>query len=79
MNHRETGVAAYLRRLTLPALGWAFLGLGAVLVTRPSRIGLLLSGTVEWWRLASFAPLTLLLGFGVAALNEWSNRRKRRS
>ena len=72
-------MAAYFRRLTLPAMGWAFLGLGAVFVTRPSRIGLLLSGTVEWWRLASFAAFTLLLGFGVAALKEWSGRRKRNS
>ena len=72
-------MAAYLGRLTLPALGWALLGLVVVLVTRPSRMALMISGTIEWWRLALFAAFTLLLGFGVAALKEWSGRRRRRS
>lgn len=74
---REGGVVAYLRRLALPALGWAILGLGAVLITRPSRLDLLFSGTVGWWRLTSFAAIVLLLSFSVAAFNEWSRRRKR--
>jgi hypothetical protein len=77
MERQEGGFVAYFRRLALPALGWAILGLGAVLITRPSRLGLLFSGTVEWWRLTSFGALVLFLSFSVAAFNEWSRKRKR--
>jgi len=69
---------SYFMTLTLQAVGWIMLGLGAVLITRPSRIGLLLSGAVEWWRLASFAAFALVLGFSAAALNDWAKGRKRR-
>ena len=68
----------YLRRLTLPALGWALLGLGAVVVTHPSRMRLVLSGTIEWWRLAAFVIFSLVLGFGMAALQNWNRARRRR-
>jgi hypothetical protein len=76
---REGGSLAFVRRLTFPALCWAILGLGAVLFTRPSRLELLFSRTVEWWRLTSFAALVFLIAFAVAAFNEWSRGRKRRS
>src|SRR4051794_10307753 len=49
----------YLRRLVLHGLGWAVLAVAAVLVTHPSRVKLLLSGSIEWWRLAPFAAVTL--------------------
>ena len=69
---------SYLRRLALPALGWAVLGLAAVFVTRPSRAVLMLSGTVEWSRLATFAAVALLLGFGAAAVTDWNTQRRKR-
>lgn len=78
MTRPDGGVVAYLRRLAWPAFGWTILGLGAVLITRPSRLDLLFSGTAEWWRLTSFAAFIFLLGFSVAAFNEWSRRRKQR-
>jgi hypothetical protein len=62
---------AYLRRIAPRALGWALLGIVAVLASHPSRAKLMLSGTVEWWRLASFILFSLFLGFSVAALQDW--------
>jgi hypothetical protein len=78
-NHRKGGAVGYLRRLALPALGWASLGLGAILITRPGRLDLLFSGTVEWWRLTVFAAFVLFVSFSVAAFNEWSRGRKHRN
>ena len=70
----KDGIMGYFRRLALPALGWAALGVGAVLIGSPSRVGLLLSGNVDWWRLLWFAAFVLLLAFGAAAFNDWRRR-----
>jgi hypothetical protein len=76
IKREESGVVAYLRRLAVPAVGWASLGLAAVLITRPSRLNEMLSGSVEWWRLISFAAVVLAFSFSIAAFNDWSRRRK---
>lgn len=74
---RKSGAAAYLRRLAAPAFGWIMLGVAAVLITNPSRVGLLLSGAIPWWRLAAFAAFALVLGLGAAAIGDWNRRRER--
>ena len=65
-----------LRRIALPTLGWAMIGLGAVIVTRPSRLGLLFSGAVDWWRLILFFSSVIALSATVAAINDWRSRRR---
>jgi uncharacterized membrane-anchored protein len=72
-------VTAYLRRLAPKALMLFCVGLVAVIAPQPGRIGLLFSGTVDWWRLAAFAATVLLLSFAVAAMLDWGERRKRRN
>jgi len=76
-NHFAESPLPAFRRLLWPAFGWAALGLAAVIFTRPSRLELLLSGNVEWWRLALFFLLVVALSFGAAAFNDWRGRRKR--
>lgn len=65
------------RRIGLPTLGWAILGLGAVILTRPSRLELLFSGEVDWWRLVLFFIAVIALSVSVAAFNDWRIKRRR--
>ena len=64
------------RRIALPTLGWAILGLGAVIFTRPSRLELVFSGEVEWWRLVLFLIVIITLSATVAVFNDWRAKRK---
>jgi hypothetical protein len=70
--------ANYWRGLVPPGLGWACLGL-VVLVARPGRLTLLLAGPAGWWRISAFATISLLFGFGVAALRTWHTSRTDRA
>lgn len=63
------------RRIVLPAIGWALLGLGSILATNPERLNLLLSGDVAPWRLALFAAALVTLALAVSMLNDWRRRR----
>lgn len=75
-SHSIEAPPSLMRRIALPTLGWAILGLGAVIFTRPSRLELLFSGEVDWWRLLLFFIVVIALSATVAAFNDWRSRRR---
>ncbi len=65
-----------VRRIAIPTLGWAILGLSVVIFTRPARLSKLFSDEVELWRLTLFFLVLIALSASMVTFNDWIRKRK---
>lgn len=74
----EGGFIAYARRLTPLALLFMPFWLALPFIVDPGRIKLILSGTVDTWRLLLWATFIVFVSFLSSAYSDWDDQRKLR-